>query len=156
MSDISKGVLEFNGLKQVEYNGNFEEKAMFAKKAGGEWGLGKGNVDWSQFQPRTKLYVTWANWTVMSATSNLPAAGGGGKPGYKPPPYHPQQYVSNMVGQCIARGLIEKPEDMHQWAVAAAKDIKAVTGYLEGKEAPSPSQAPQSVGGEPFNDPIPF
>jgi hypothetical protein len=155
---MSKGVLEFNGMKQVEYQGQFEEKAMFAKKGGGEWGLGKGSIDWTQFQPRTKLYVEWDNWVAMSATANLPAGGGGfgGKSGYKPPPYHAQTFVSNVCGQAIANGLIKTPSDLPEWAKQATLTIKAVNALLEHSDAPAAPQPVQDVGGEPFNDPIPF
>lgn len=155
---MSKGVLEFNGMKQVEYQGQFEEKAMFAKKGGGEWGLGKGSIDWTQFQPRTKLYVEWDNWVAMSATANLPAGGGGFKGGYKPPPYHAQTFVSNVCGQAIANGLIKTPSDLPEWAKQATLTIKAVNALLEHSDAPvAPQPAPSQPATDGFEDPvIPF
>ena len=138
---MSKGVLEFLGMKEVEYQGNFETKAMFAKKGGGSWGLGKGNVDWSQFQPHQKLYVEWENWVALSATTNIPA---GGKGGYKPQPYHPEQFVSNIVGQSVAVGACKTPSELPEWTKMAALSIIAAQKLLHGGGAQeAPQQKPQ-------------
>lgn len=148
---MSKGVLEFAGLRFDERSN--EEKAYFMKKdKSGVWGLGKGNVDWSQFQPRTPLFVEWDNWVAMSATTNIPA--GGGKRGYTPQPYHLETFVSNICGQAIQAGLIKDPKDLPAWAKTAALTIKAAKALLEG-EAPL-GEAPPDTPKAPFEDPIPF
>ena len=138
---MSKGVLTYTGMK---YDAKSQqEKPHFQKKDGGEWALGAGSINWAQFQPG-KLYVAWDNWVAQSASKDIPS-GGGFKGGYKPPPYHAETFVSNVVGQAIAAGLIKTPSDLPEWAKTATLTIKKVKALLEGQPAETVAPvAPQS------------
>ena len=150
---MSKGVLTYTGMK---YDAKAQmEKPHFTKKDGGEWALGAGGVDWSNIQPG-KVYVEWDNWIAIKATKDIPAGGGGFKGGFsKPQVYHPQTFVSNVVGQAIAAGAIKTPADIPEWAKTATLTIKSVNALLEGNPAQSVPVA-ELPPEAPFEDGIPF
>ena len=156
---MSKGVLTYTGMK---YDAKAQqEKPHFQKKDGGEWALGMGSVDWTSFQPNTKLYVVWDNWVAQSATTDIPSGGGGfgggSKGAWKPPPYNAETFVSNVVGQAIAAGLIKTPSDLPEWAKTATNTIKAVKALLDGKPAQEAPREASPVQHDDFEDKeIPF
>lgn len=67
------------------------------------------------------------------------------KGGWKSQPYHAEQFVSNVVGQAIASGIVKSPGDIGQWAKSAAVAIMGVQTMLEGSQKPveATSQATQ-------------
>lgn len=138
----------------------------FYKKDGGQNGY-NGNVqitgkdgDWCE------ITVDDENgWQLISAKV-LPATGFGGKGGYKPQPYHPETFVSNVVASAIQAGIIKQPGDIRAWAGAAYLVVSGIQGAKQ-KETPqtAPQQAQQqSNQQEPaqrvidpdFDDDIPF
>ena len=153
---MSKGTLTYTGMK---YDAKSQqEKPHFQKKDGGEWALGAGSVDWTQFQPG-KLYVEWDNWIATSATKDIPSGGGGKSWGGKPQVYLAETFVSNVCGHAIQAGLIKTPSDLPEWAKTATLTIKSVKAMLEGQPAqqqpvaaPTESPVPQEI---PHGD-IPF
>jgi len=152
---MSQGVLEFTGVK---YDSKSQmEKPHFRKKDGGEWALAPGSVDFRQFQPG-KLFIVWDNWTVQSATTNIPAGGGSKGGSWKAQPYHKEQFVSNVVGSCIQAGLIKQPADLGQWVAEAWKQIGLCQGQVQNPTPSQPSQRPQVDERNPpdFDDSIPF
>ena len=154
---MSKGVLNYTGMKYDSRSQ--EEKPHFTKKDGGEWALGRGSIDWTQFQPG-KLYIEWDNWIATKATKEIPAGGGGFGGGFKGKPqvYLAETFVSNVCGQAIAAGLIKTPSDLPEWAKTATSTIKAVKAMLEGNPPQSaPVAAPEQPPNDaPFDDHIPF
>lgn len=146
---MSKGVLDFTGVK---YDAKAQkEKPHFRKKDGGEWSLDPGSIDFTQF-PVGKLYIVWENWVAQSASKEIPSGGGGGKGNWKPPPYHPQTFVSNVVGQAIAAGCIKSPADIPEWGKMATLTIQAVNRMLEGKSVSEPSVQPQTENPAPQDE----
>jgi hypothetical protein len=151
---MSKGVLEFTGIK---YDGRSQqERPHFRKKDGGEWSMDPGTVDFHQFGPG-KLFVTWDNWIIQSATTEIPK-GGGKSWGGKPNVYHPETFVSNVVGQAIQAGAIKSPSEIAEWAKAATQSILAVQAKLASqgaqeaqKPVPAPTPQPDMEDDIPFN-----
>lgn len=159
---MSKGVLEYVGF-QFDQRANMEKPHFKKKDGSGVWGLGAGPVNWQQFQPPCKLFVEWENWNVVSATTEIPERSGKGN--WKSQPYHPETFVSNVVGSAIQAGAITQPSELRGWAAEALKIVKGIQNQAP-KPAPQmdsqpvvqqPAQQPSQQAAAPdFDDDIPF
>ena len=154
---MSRGVLDYVGM-QFDQRSNSQKPAFKKKDGSGIWMLDPGQVDFTKL-PVGQLYIEWDNWIVQKATPNLPEGGGGKGGGFKPQPYHPEQFVSNVVGQAIASGKISDPRHLDAWAEAAAQAILAaqriLRGQVQGQPISQPQQAPARPTSTQMGQPVP-
>ena len=124
----------------------------FYKKDGGQNGY-NGNIqidasdgDWCEITVDDQNPNGW----MLTAAKKLPSGGFGGK-GFKAQPYHPETFVSNVVGSAIQAGVIKQPSELRGWAAEAFKIVKGIQGQAKPAEAQSASQPAQQ---QPAQQPV--
>lgn len=80
--------------------------------------------------PSKKTYPSWSKdnqgFPVITGFSDTPPPQSGGGSKWKSQPYHPETFVSNVVGQAIQAQLIKTPTQIKEWASAAWTTIKGL------------------------------
>ena len=87
-------------------------------------------------------------WTVVKVEE---AGAGGGQRGGFSRAYDPLQFVSNVVGQALAAGVIHSPADIQAWAESAWKTVSS----LGQSQAESQTETRADVHPEVTIDPVP-
>ena len=86
-----------------------------------------------------EITVDENNGWKLTEAKKLPAGGGGRGGNWKSQPYHPETFVSNVVGSAIAAGVIKEPGQLKPWCVEAWKLIKG----MQGSKSEAPTQQAQ-------------